>query len=196
MEELLKSFEGVIVSDFYTGYDSLPCPQQKCLVHLIRDLNEGLLKNQLDLEYKSLVSEFGKLLRKIIVTVDQYGLKRKNLQKHKIDIEYFYCMMSKNDYTSEMALKCQKRLEKNRDKLFTFIDYDGIPWNNNNAEHAIRPFADYRRDVDNIFTENTITEYLLLLSIQQTCIYRGINFLDFLLSREKSIDMYTQKRRR
>jgi len=37
--ELLKDFEGVLVSDFYTAYDSLNCLQQKCLVHLMRDLN-------------------------------------------------------------------------------------------------------------------------------------------------------------
>jgi hypothetical protein len=39
LKELLKDFKGVLVSDFYTGYDSLECKQQKCLVHLIRDLN-------------------------------------------------------------------------------------------------------------------------------------------------------------
>src|SRR4029077_17770232 len=36
---LLKGFSGVLVTDFYAGYDSMPCSQQKCLVHLIRDLN-------------------------------------------------------------------------------------------------------------------------------------------------------------
>lgn len=46
--ELLKTtlaeFKGVIVSDFYAAYDSLEVPQQKCLIHLIRDLNGALLK--------------------------------------------------------------------------------------------------------------------------------------------------------
>ena len=35
LEDLLKDFNGVLVSDFYPGYDSLPCLQQKCLIHLI-----------------------------------------------------------------------------------------------------------------------------------------------------------------
>ncbi len=35
LKELLEGFQGVLVSDFYAGYDSLPCPQQKCLIHLI-----------------------------------------------------------------------------------------------------------------------------------------------------------------
>ncbi len=32
LKDLLKGYKGVLVSDFYPGYDSLPCPQQKCLV--------------------------------------------------------------------------------------------------------------------------------------------------------------------
>jgi hypothetical protein len=38
LHELFKDFRGVLITDFYTGYDSLPCPQQKCLAHLIRDI--------------------------------------------------------------------------------------------------------------------------------------------------------------
>ena len=45
LKELLKGFGGVLISDFYPGYDSIPCPQQKCLIHLMRDLNEDLFKN-------------------------------------------------------------------------------------------------------------------------------------------------------
>ncbi len=33
-------------------------------------------------------------------------------------------------------------------KLFTFLDYDGVPWNNNNAEHAIKHFAIFRRTMN------------------------------------------------
>jgi hypothetical protein len=47
---LLEEFQGVLISDFFTGYDSLKCPQQKCLIHLIRDMNEDLLGNGFDNE--------------------------------------------------------------------------------------------------------------------------------------------------
>ena len=50
---------GVLVSDFYAGYNAIPCPQQKCLVHLIRDLNGDLLANIHDQEYKGLAKGFG-----------------------------------------------------------------------------------------------------------------------------------------
>ncbi len=39
---LLKDFRGVLVSDFYAVYDAFKCPQQKCLIHLMRDINDDM----------------------------------------------------------------------------------------------------------------------------------------------------------
>ena len=44
LDDVLKGFTGVLVSDFYGGYDALSCPQQKCLIHLMRDINDDLLE--------------------------------------------------------------------------------------------------------------------------------------------------------
>jgi predicted RecB family nuclease len=43
VQSALDGFKGVLVSDFYAAYDSIPCPQQKCLLHLMRDLNDRRL---------------------------------------------------------------------------------------------------------------------------------------------------------
>ena len=136
IQELLHGFTGVLVSDFYTVYDSIACPQQKCLIHLLRDLNEELLNHPYDEELKQLVTSFAQLLRPMIDTVDSYGLKRRFLQKHCLCVERFYRQLSKTETGSEATSKCRQRIEKNRNKLFTFLNYDGVPWNNNNAEHA------------------------------------------------------------
>ncbi len=186
-------FTGVLVSDFYPGYDTLDCHQQKCLIHLIRDLNEDFFKDQFNNELNDIVVNFGGLLRKIIDTVDRYGLKRRNLNKHNKDVQKFYKEIISKDYKTEIATSYQRRFLKNKEKLFTFLNYDGIPWNNNNAEHAIKPFAKFRRDADGVLTEKSINEYLILLSVQQTCKYRGISFLDFLRSQETSINLYSKK---
>ena len=193
LKDLLDGFHGVLVSDYYPGYDSLPCPQQKCLVHLIRDLNDDLLHHQLDTEYKHVVKNFGALLRKIMETVNTYGLKKRHLHKHQRDVKRFYRQVLNCDYESELVAKYQKRLNKYREKLFTFLNYDGIPWNNNNAEHAIKPFAKYRDSITGKFSVQGLENYLTLLSIQQTCVYRGVRFLDFLKSGERSIEEYCRK---
>jgi predicted RecB family nuclease len=76
IHRLLTDFKGVLVSDFYTAYDSLACRQQKCLVHLMRDLNEEILNHPYDEELKLIVKDFAELLRVIVETVDRRGLKR------------------------------------------------------------------------------------------------------------------------
>lgn len=90
----------------------------------------------------------------------------------------------------------QKRFQRSGSKLFTFLNCDGVPWNNNNAEHAMKVFARYRRFADGRFTEKSISDFLLLLSVFQSCEYKNINVLDFLLSRETAVpdERWTRKR--
>ncbi len=190
IQSLLKDFKGVLVSDFYAVYDAMDCPQQKCLIHLIRDLNDDLLKQPFNEELKEMVQDFAELLKPMVETIDRHGLKTRFLQKHKVFVERFYKKLSKGDYKSEIAVKYKKRFDKNRDKLFTFLDYDGVPWNNNNAEHAIKAFASLRKVIGGTSTDKGIRDYLTLLSICETCKYKGVSFLDFLRSGEKDIDEF------
>ena len=195
LNDLLKDFKGVLISDFYAAYDSLECFQQKCLIHLIRDLNDDLRANPFDEEYKNLAAYFTLVLRQIVDTIDKFGLKRRNLNKHKNSVNRFFEKVLGAIYTSELAQKYQKRFKKNQDKLFTFLNYDGVPWNNNNAEHALKNFADSRYSLD-FHSEDGLKNQLIFLSIYQTCQYRGINFLKFLISKEKDIDRFSQGRAR
>jgi Transposase IS66 family len=186
-EDLLDGFSGVLVSDFYAAYDSVPCAQQKCLIHLMRDINEDLHKNPFDDELKEIARRFGVLLREIVGTIDTYGLKARHLGKHRKPATGFIDHVSAMKCTTEAGLALKKRIEKNKDRLFTFLEYDGIPWNNNNAEHAVRSFTRIR----NIMTTSTPKghrEYATLLSIQQTLRYRGMDFLEFIRSGRMEID--------
>jgi hypothetical protein len=90
-------------------------------------------------------------------------------------------------FTSELANKYGKRFQKSGKKMFTFLDHDGVPWNNNNAEHAIKRFAKYRRMADGQFTERTLKEYLVLASVFETCEFNNVNVLKFLLSKETTL---------
>ena len=133
------------------------------------------------------------LLKPMIETIDRFGLKAHFLRRHKVCVERFYKELSKRDYQSETAVHYQKRFEKNRNKLFTFLDYDGVPWNNNNAEHAIKAFAELRNVIGGASTEKGISEYLILLSVCETCKCKGVSFLEFLRSGEQDIDVFIKK---
>jgi len=140
----LCGYKGVLVSDFYGGYDSVDCRQQKCWSHLIRDINDDddLWESPSDTEYEAFSLEIKKLVLPIFKAIDQYGSKKRHLNKFKKEVDRFY---DKNIYDrsfySDLATKCQKRFERYRDSLFTFLEYDLIPWNNNTAERALRYFS-------------------------------------------------------
>ena len=114
VHDLLKDFKGVLVSDFYAAYDSIPCPQQKCLIHLMRDLNDEILNNPFNQEMKSICLGFTGLLKPIVETVDRHGLKKRFLRKHLVDVNRFFGFLEATQFTSEAALKCKQRFEKNR----------------------------------------------------------------------------------
>jgi predicted RecB family nuclease len=192
---VLGGFKGVLVSDFYSAYDSLDCPQQKCLIHLIRDLNNDVLGNPYDDELKQIVRDFGTLLKSIVEKIDRYGLKKHFLHSSWKSVARFYKQMSLTEYRSDAAIKLKLRFEKNHDKLFTFLNYDGVPWHNNNAEHAIKAYAKLRKLFVGAPTPKAVSEYLILLSICETCRYMGVDFLDFLRSGEKDIHAFAESRR-
>ena len=192
---MLKDFQGVLVSDFYAAYDSIQCFQQKCLIHLMRDMNQELLSNPFDEELRSVTQPFGTLLRAAVATVDEHGLKRRHLERHAKAVEGYFRVLAEQAFRSEAAETLWQRLLKYRDKLFTFLHFDGIPWNNNNAENAIKRFAYYREVASSSLTVPGLEDYLVLLSVCQTCRYKEVSFLKFLQSRETDVDASCEGRR-
>jgi hypothetical protein len=112
------------------------------LVHLIRDINDDLWKAPFDREFEAFALAVRDLLIPILAAVDRYGLRAWHLRKFEKDVERFYTKhVAGRDYASELAVKYQKRFQRYRESVFTFLGQDGIPWNNNMAERAIRQLA-------------------------------------------------------
>jgi len=196
LHTLLKDFTGALVSDFYPAYEGVQCSQQKCLIHLIRDLNDDLLKHPFDEEIKWLARAFAELLRPMVETIDRRGLHSRFLKQHLEAVDKFYQRLWKLTPRSEVASKSKQRFEKNRHTLFTFLSHDGVPWNNNNAEHAIKAFATLRQVIKGVTSESGLRNYLVLLSICETCNYQGLDFLDFLRSGETDIAVFADLRQK
>lgn len=156
----------------------------------MRDMNQELLNNPYDKELRSVTEPFGRLLRDIVATVDSRGLKRQYMKKHGRSVEIYFHTLDEQSFRSDAAEMLKERLLRNRDKLFTFLSHDGVPWNNNNAENAIKRFAFYRENTVGIMKEAGLQDYLTLLSLCHTCRYRGVSFLKFLLSGETDVDAF------
>jgi hypothetical protein len=74
------------------------------------------------------------------------------------------------------------------------LDHDGIPWNNNNAENALKRFASRRKIIGASFTEKGLRDYLVFLSIYQTCRRKNLSFLRFLPSGVLDLDAFAEAR--
>jgi predicted RecB family nuclease len=190
VHDFLSGYQGILISDFYPGYDSVKCRQQKCLVHLIRDLNEDLWKSPFDGEFEAFILEVKNLIVPMLEAVQKYGLKKRHLQKFSKQIDQFYeRVITDRTYHSDLTIKYQSRFKRYRQSLFTFIEQDGIPWNNNMAERAIRHLA-VQRKISGFFFKSVAPQYLLMLGITQTCRFQEKSLLKFLMSGEKDIDLF------
>jgi hypothetical protein len=190
VHEILAEYNGVLISDFYGGYDSVACVQQKCWVHLLRDINDDLWENPFDIEFETFVQEVKKLILPIFEAVYKYGSKKRHLRKFSRNVDLFYKKtINDRSYYSEATIKYQKRFQRYQESLFTFLEYDCIPWHNNTAERALRHIA-IQRKISGFFFKSGASSYLTLLGIMQTCRFQDKSFLKFLVSGEKDVDAF------
>ena len=196
LEPILKDYKGTLVSDFYGGYDALPVRQQKCLVHLIRDLNDDLWKNPFNSELEEFVGSVRDLLLPILSDAQRFGLKAFHLRKHMQRVNVFYKKAIDDRPTGqELILKYQKRFERYRTSLFAFLELNGIPWNNNAAERALRHLA-VQRKISGAFSSRGAQDYIRLLGVAQSCRFQEKSFLGFLPSGTLDVDAYKEARTR
>jgi len=196
VHEFLKNYHGILISDFYPAYDAVPCRQQKCWAHLIRDLNTDLWAAPFDRELETFVAAVRDLLIPIMQAIQRYGLHKRHLQHFRKSVDLFYRQVVLHQpYVSEYVLTYQKRFLRYRDQLFTFLEHDGIPWHNNTAENAIRHLA-IQRDTSPSLYESGTNHYLVLLGIRQTCRALGKSFFRFLFSGETDLDKFEARKRK
>jgi hypothetical protein len=88
----------------------------------------------------------------------------------------------------------KKRFIQYRESLFTFLEYDGIPWENNTAERALRHLT-VQEKISGFFHKSLMPDYLRLLAIQQTCRFQGKSFFKFLFSGETDLDTFETRKR-
>jgi Transposase IS66 family len=136
------------------------------------------------------------LLVPILQDVQRYGLKARNLHKHKVRVDRFYRgVIEAGPPETEVTMRFKDRFQRYRESMFLFLEEDSIPWNNNTGERALRHLA-VQRKISGFFFKSFATRYLVLLGIAQTCKFQGKSFLKFLLSGEMDVDCFRPSRRR
>ena len=132
-------FPGILISDFYSAYNRLNCRQQKCLVHLLREMRDCRGKDppaDYSVPYKK--------LKRILS--DAHRLQAQHGQIPPLDFVRKVRRLKERSFlfaTTPHSNKHWQRLSgrflKHEKKMLTFLDFPGLPDNNNLAERMIRP---------------------------------------------------------
>jgi transposase len=177
LQQLGEDYAGTVISDFYTAYNPLPYRQQKCLVHLLRELSKCAPGNTE--EYAAFHKKLTRLLR------DALRLKQRvsDLPQDVFDrrlkrIHQRLGELAGATYETHDCQRLAKRLSKHAHQLFTFLEQMDVESDNNRAERAIRP-AVVTRKISGGNRSPKGTEALgIITSLIQTCKLQDRDFVE------------------
>jgi hypothetical protein len=148
LEFFLSEFQGILVSDFWGAYNAVACAErQTCLVHLLRDLKHVE-------KYKSKADDwpqFAKKLRRLIGDAIRLGPQRgewpeAQFASRRNRLDERLSELIETPWKNKEAKRLVKRLRRHRNDIFTFLDHENVPFENNHAEREIRPAVIIRKN--------------------------------------------------
>ena len=176
-ELLGEDFGGVLVSDFYGGYNRMLGMHQRCWVHLLRDIHELKEKWPEDAD----LEEWAKGVEGL------YHRARDWVADHQ-EAERTERVATQRRFEEELLALCLPYLKSDRPQrvlcervgrflpeLFVFVADPRVPSDNNAAERAIRPVVISRKISGGTRTDQGTRTKDTLASIFGTCVARGLN---------------------
>jgi len=171
-ENLGLDYPGVLVSDCLAIYDDVNARQQKCYSHHLKAISQaqeqapsaylaelrGLLKAAMALKGAALEPT---VLAQCRQRLEQTAQELLNLPR------------------AGLEEKVRLRLFKQRDHLFTFLDYPQVDATNNLAERQLRPAVIARKLSCGNKTSRGARTWEVLASLAATCTQRGESFAKF-----------------
>jgi len=216
-EETLEGFNGVLGRDAWKPYDVVKCAgHQLDLLHVNRWFERAEIKHRI--EPRTLLTskpakltkpgrppgkflEFVDGIRSILKRAIEYTEndpppsmeERKNACK---EFQNEMKVLLDREWADEDAIRISKELRKRHDMLFTFMEFGGVAWHNNDAERAIRQGVLHRKISGGRRTWKGAEVFEVILSVYETSKKRGQRFMGmvkkkFDLSSENEIQNVT-----
>ena len=132
IEEVLgPTFAGVVVSDCLAVYDGLPGPQQKCYAHHLKAVHVAAADGP-----SPYLHEWRCLLRAAMALATLDPIAR---APARAALDAWVDRLLATPPVDPAGRTVWNRLTKQRDHLFTFLDYPHVDATNNLAERQLRP---------------------------------------------------------
>jgi len=168
-----EAYRGVVISDFHSAYNRLKGPQQKCWVHLLRELRD-CAKTELSDEYRSA----HRRLRRLFHDARRLARQRPALpslplqrRQHRLEARLF--AWGATPYHNTTLKRLAGRVLKHHQQLLTFTRVAGVSPDNNAAERAIRPHVIIRKRSYQSRSPTGMATHASLTSLVQTLALQG-----------------------
>ena len=145
-----------------------------CLVHLLRELSATRDYKNPGGDWPEFESTLGTLLRDSIeVWKEREAFAAADLAVKRSEFQSRLTAIISRSWTDSHSQRLMKRLQKYEHGLFTFLDKDGVPFDNNHAERSIRPAVILRKNSYGNRSEQGSDCQAVLMSIFRTLRQRG-----------------------
>ncbi len=170
-----EAFEGVLITDFWAAYDSVDAAdRQKCLPHLLRELEKVDLRND-SAEWQAFAKKLRRLLRDGIRLRKRPDFAPGKFQSRVDGLNARLAKLAGEEPIDGDTRRLTKRLRKYAEFLFTFLDYPNVPHDNNFGERQIRPAVILRKNSQSNRSDRGAATQAVLMSVYRTLKLRGLN---------------------
>jgi len=181
-------FDGVFVSDFWYAYNVLTCAKQKCLVHLLRELERVVKYKDSGGDWAAFSKKLKRLIRDAIrLRKSKDELDAATYQRRCERLEKRLQLILEHGWSNNEAKRLLKRLIRHQDELLTFLHHAEVPFENNFGERSIRGAVIMRKNSFNNRSEKGASTQSMLMSVFFTIKQRGLNPVETV---KKALEIY------
>lgn len=172
-----ERYAGHLVSDFLPTYNKLPYKSQKCIPHLLRDIEKTTERNPAFAasSFRKKLKRAAKDLLRLKARWDDYG-------------DDAYCMrasrlgdrldnLARTGAADKDVTRLASRLKRHAAGLAEFLLVKDLPGDNNAAERAIRPAVVIRKISGGHRGATTATAAAVVMSVLRTARQQGKNLI-------------------
>jgi len=179
-EALIEDWKGILISDGYKVYQKWVNLRQTCLAHLIRDAR--WLVEQLDVNIQS----FGKTALELLQRLCSMAHAPPDLETWNKFYTELIDLIFDNIQRKDLAGRFARRLLRELDSLWVFLEVAGVEPTNNRSERAIRFGVLWRKRSQGTRCEKGNRWVERILSLRQTGRLRNKSSFDILVDAMRS----------
>lgn len=170
-----EAFAGTLVSDFWAAYNAVVCAwRQSCLVHLFRELDHTEKYKSPGHDWPVFVKQLRRLLRDgIRLWYRRSAYDEATFASRRQRLQDRLGQLLDGDWQDRHARRLVKRLRRHREHVFTFLDQEGVPFDNNLDEREIRSAVIMRKNSYGNRSDQGADTQAILMSIFRTLRKRG-----------------------